>query len=49
VGQTQTECEGDATMDLKGMGFDDVEWICLDQDGALRLPLVNAVIHFKIP
>jgi hypothetical protein len=49
LGRPRRRWVGNIKMDLREMGWDDMDWIELAKDRDQWRPLVNTVINFRIP
>jgi hypothetical protein len=49
LGRTRRRWEDNIKIDLRGIGFGDVDWIHLAQDRDRWRALVNTVINLRVP
>jgi hypothetical protein len=49
LGRPRRRWEDDIKMDLTEIGFGDVDWVHLTQDGDRRQALVNTVMNLLVP
>jgi len=48
-GRPLSRLEGNIQMDLKGRGWDAVDWICLDEDREKWQVVVKMVMNIRVP
>jgi hypothetical protein len=48
LGRSRSRCEGDIRMNLREIGWEDVDWIHVAQDRDQWRAVVNIVMHLRV-